>query len=152
MPVMGQPLAAVSPDSLFRTQCAVVDALWHYTTTPVAKPYYVRGCIPDLDEPWVIVALWTGPGAREKKNLFLSIPLVSDGVPLSATHVTLGLLRLGRGTHMFGFTGHRFDGKRVLNGSALVKGVAAGPPTGESGERQGPRGFYFERPGRLTKY
>ncbi|MFF1712304.1 hypothetical protein [Streptomyces sp. NPDC058268] len=53
---------------------------------------------------------------------------------------------------MFGFTGHRFDGKRVLDGSALVKGVAAAPPPGESGERQEPRGFYFERPGRLTKY
>ncbi|WP_371526413.1 hypothetical protein OG302_09780 [Streptomyces sp. NBC_01283] len=67
------------------------------------------------------VALWTGPAAREKRNLFLSIPLVSDG-------------------------------KRVLDGSAPVKGVAAAPPPGESGERQGPRGFYFERPGRLTKY
>jgi hypothetical protein len=149
---MGQSLAAVSPDVLFRTQCAVTDALWDYTTTPVAKPYYVRGCIPDLDEPRVTVALWTGPAAREKNNLFLSIPLVSDGVPLSARHVTLGLLRLGRGTHMFGFTGHRFDGKRVLDGTALVKGVAATPAPGESGEQQGPRGFYFERPGRLTKY
>ncbi|GAA1913387.1 hypothetical protein GCM10009837_42630 [Streptomyces durmitorensis] len=61
----------------------------------------------------------------------------------------MGLLRLGRGTHLFGFAGHRFDGKCVLDGSALVKGVAATPPPGESGARQGPRGFYFERPGRL---
>lgn len=149
---MGQRLAAVSPDALSRTQCAVAAALWHYTTTPVAKPYYVRGCIPDLDEPRVTVALWTGPAAREKKNLFLSIPLESGGLPLSAAQVTLGLLRLGRGTHMFGFTGNRFDGKRVLNGSALVEGVAAASPPVESGERQGPRGFYFERPGQLKKY
>jgi hypothetical protein len=149
---MGQQLVAVSSDVLSRMQCAVADVLWHYTTTPVAKPYYVRGCIPDLDEPRVTVALWTGPAAREKKNLFLSIPLVSDGVPLSATQVALGLLRLGRGTHMFGFTGQRFDGKRVLNGSALVKGVAAASPPGQSGEREGLRGFYFERPGQLKKY
>ncbi|MFG2501707.1 hypothetical protein ACGFSB_26290 [Streptomyces sp. NPDC048441] len=149
---MGQQLAAISPDALSRTQCAVAAALWHYTTTPVAKPYYVRGCIPDLNGPRVTVALWTGPAAREKKNLFLSIPLVSEGSPLSATQVTLGLLRLGRGTHMFGFTGHRFDGKRVLNGSALVEGVAAVSPPGESGGRPEVRGFYFERPGQLKKY
>ncbi|GGV71345.1 hypothetical protein GCM10010277_83140 [Streptomyces longisporoflavus] len=135
---MGQPRAAVSPDVLVRMQCAVADALWHYTATPVAKPYYVRGCIPDPKGPRVTVALWTGPAADEKRNLFLSIPLVFDGVPFSATHVTPGLLRLGRGPHMFGFTGHLFDGKRVLDGSALVRGVAAAPPPGESDERHGP--------------
>ncbi|MFH8491921.1 hypothetical protein [Streptomyces longisporoflavus] len=149
---MGQPSVAVSPDVLLHTQCAVADALWHYTTTPVAKPYYVRGCIPDPHEPRVTVALWTGPAAREKKNLLLSIPLVSDGVLLPTTHVALGLLRLGRGTHMFGFTGRLFDGKRVLDGSALVRGIAAAPPSQDSDGRRGRRGFYFEKPGRLTTY
>ncbi|WP_282694307.1 hypothetical protein [Streptomyces sp. CC208A] len=150
---MGQ-LASDLPDCLPRLQRAVAAALWHYTTAPVAKPYYVRGCIPDLDEARVTVALWTGPTAREKKNLFLSVPLVSGGLPISATEVTLGLLRLGKGTHLFGFTGRRFDGKRVLDGSALVEGGSAPSPSlpEETGEQQGPRGFYFERPGRLKKY
>ncbi|WP_353941060.1 hypothetical protein ABII15_05030 [Streptomyces sp. HUAS MG91] len=118
----------------------------------MAKPYYVRGCIPDQDEPSVTVALWTGPEAREKRNLFLSIPLVSGGVPLSATQVMVGLLRLGRGTHMFGFTGRRFDGKRVLDGSSLVEDVRAASPLKETREPQMPRGFYFERPGQVRKY
>ncbi len=148
---MGQ-LAATPPDVLARTQRALAAALWHYTATPVAKPYYVRGCIPDLNEPRVTVALWTGPAAREKRNLFLSLPLVSGGVPVSATHVTLGLLGLSRGTHMFGFTGRWFDGKRVLNGSSLLEGVAASWPPVEDGEQLGPRGFYFERPGQLKQY
>ncbi|MEU6676432.1 hypothetical protein [Streptomyces sp. NPDC046853] len=43
---MSQSPVAVSTDVLLRTQCAVGDALWHYTTAPVAKPYDVRG-IPD---------------------------------------------------------------------------------------------------------
>ncbi|MGY0489415.1 hypothetical protein [Streptomyces sp. WG-D5] len=98
------------------------------------------------------VALWTGPAAREKKNLFLSIPLASGGTLLSATQITLGLQRLGRGTHLFGFTGHRFDGKRVLNGCSLVEEVAAAPSPEESSEAQGPRGFYFERPGQMKTY
>ncbi|MER5259833.1 hypothetical protein [Streptomyces sp. NPDC002855] len=149
---MGQPLAAVSPDELLRLQSAVADALWHYTTTPIAKPYYVRGCIPDPDEPRVTVALWTGPAAREKKTLVLSIPLMSDDVPLTATHVTLALFRLGRGTHMFGFTGHLFYGERILNGSTLTKEVTGASPPAKTSKRQGPRGFYFERPGQLTTY
>jgi hypothetical protein len=149
---MGQ-LAAVPPEGLAHTQRALAAALWHYTATPVAKPYYVRGCIPDLNEPRVTVALWTGPLAREKRNLFLSLSLVSDGVPVSATQVTLGLLRLGRGTHMFGFSGRLFDGKRVLNGNALLEGVAASrlPVKGDE-QQHGPRGFYFERPGQLKQY
>ncbi|MEW2395106.1 hypothetical protein [Streptomyces sp. NPDC046862] len=148
---MGQ-LAAIPPDVLARTHRALAAALWHYTTTPVAKPYYVRGSIPDLNEPRVTVGLWTGPAAREKRNLFLSLPLVSGGVPVSATQVTLGLLGLGRGTHMFGFTGRWFDGKRILNGSTLLEGVAASWPPVEGDEQHGPRGFYFERPGQLTQY
>ncbi|MFI8933503.1 hypothetical protein ACIG3E_38285 [Streptomyces sp. NPDC053474] len=74
------------------------------------------------------VALWSGPAAREKRNLYLSFPLVSGGVPVAATQVTLGLLRLGRGVHLFGSTGHRFDGKRVLDGSALLDDVVAPSP------------------------
>ncbi|MFJ2907529.1 hypothetical protein [Streptomyces sp. NPDC087212] len=155
-----QPVA-VPPDVLSRTQCALAAALWHYASAPLTQRLFVRGCIPDLDEPRVTVALWTGPAAREKVNLFLHIPLVSDGVLLSAAQVTAGLLRLGRGPYIFGVTRRRFDGKPVLNGSVLVEGVAALPSPGESGERQGlgepgeprgPRGFYFERPGQLKEY
>ncbi|MFE6720069.1 hypothetical protein ACFVDU_21125 [Streptomyces albidoflavus] len=149
---MGQQLTAVTSDVLSRTQCAVAAALWHYTATPIAKPYYVRGCIPDLDDPRLTVALWAGPAAREKMNLFLSIPLASGGTLLSATQITLGLLRLGRGTHMFGFTGRRFDGKRVFDGSSLVEGVTVASPPEESDEPQRPRGFYFERPGQMKTY
>ncbi|MEU2248825.1 hypothetical protein [Streptomyces sp. NPDC019224] len=139
-------------DALPRLQRAVAAALWHYTTAPIAKPYYVRGCIPDPDEPRVTVALWTGPAAREKQNLFLSIPLVSGDTPLSAAQITSGLLRLGRGTHIFGFSGHWFDGKPVLNGSSLIEGVARTSWPEDSGAPKGPRGFYFERPGQLKEY
>ncbi|MEW2529415.1 hypothetical protein [Streptomyces sp. NPDC047071] len=147
---MGQ--LAIPPEVLNRTQRALAATLWHYTTTPVAKPYYVRGCIPDLEEPRVTVALWAGPSAREKRNLYLSFPLVSGGVPVSATQVTLGLLRLGRGVHLFGSTGQWFDGKRVLNGSTLLDDVVAPSLPAENDEQYGVRGFYYERPGQLRQY
>lgn len=150
MPLLGQ--LTCSPQCLSRAQGAVAAALWHYTATPVAKPYYVRGSIPDPDKAVVTVALWTGPAAREKRNLFLYVPLVSDGLPVPAAQVVAGLMRLGRGTHLFGFTGHRFDGKRVLNGSELVEGQGVPCLCGGAGEVEGPRGFYFERPGELKHY
>lgn len=128
-------------------------ALWHYTATPVAKPYYVRGCIPDQDRAAVTVALWTGPAAREKQNLFLFVPLVSGGLPVAAVQVVVGLMRLGRGTHLFGSAGRRFDGRAVLNGSGLVAGQDLPCLCGGTGrEREGPRGFYFERVGELKHY
>lgn len=136
-----------------RAQSAVAAALWHYTETPVAKPYYVRGCVPDPDEPAVTVALWTGPAAREKMNLFLLVPLVSEGLPVPPEQVVVGLIRLGRGTHLFGSAGRRFDGKPVLSGRNLVRG--GGRPClcgGTAAEDEGrPEGFYFERPGELRR-
>lgn len=98
------------------------------------------------------VALWTGPAAREKSNLFLYVPLVSGGLPVPATRIVGGLMRLGRGTHLFGFTGRRIDGKPVMNGSGLVEGRPTPCLCGGTGEQQGPRGFYFERPGELKRY
>ncbi|MGD6749047.1 hypothetical protein [Streptomyces sp. BH105] len=151
MPVTGQH-AAVPADALDRLQRVVAAELWHYTTAPVAKRYYVRGCIPDLDEATVTVGLWAGPSAREKTNLFLSVPLVADGRPPAATQVVVGLLGLGRGTHLFGFTGRRFDGKRVFDGSRLVVRGPTRPLPAETAGRQGPRGFYFQRPGQLKRY
>ncbi|MEU3398068.1 hypothetical protein [Streptomyces filamentosus] len=151
MSVTGRP-ETVPPDEPARTQRALAAALWHYSTTPVVKPYHVRGCVPDPAEPRVTVALWTGPAAREKMNFFLSFPLVADGVPVSATRIVVALLRLGRGTHVFGFTGHRFDGKRLLDGGVLLEGVRPYASPGGDGEEQGPRGFYFERPGQLRRY
>ncbi|MCP9211404.1 hypothetical protein [Streptomyces cucumeris] len=116
----------------------------------MARPYYVRGSSPAPDdEAAVTVALWTGPAAREKKNLFLHVPLLSGGLPVPAVQVVAGLMRLGRGTHLFGFTGRHFDGKSVLNGSGLVEGREAPCLCGGVGEQEGPRGFYCERPGRL---
>ncbi|MGX2996226.1 hypothetical protein JNUCC64_18425 [Streptomyces sp. JNUCC 64] len=157
MPATDRQPTTVPPDALLRTQRALAAALWHYTTAQIAKPYYVRGCVPDPKEPEprVIVALWTGPTARDKTNVFFSVPLVSDGVLLSAAQIVTGLMRLGKGTHIFGSTGHRFDGKRVLNGDSLVEGVTAVTSPAESHEPQvpqGPRGFYFERPGQLREY
>ncbi|MEU8540864.1 hypothetical protein AB0C52_12905 [Streptomyces sp. NPDC048717] len=134
---------------LTAAQRAVAEALWHYTVTPIATPYYVRGCIPDLSEARVTVALWTGPAAREKRNLLLSIPLLRDGMPVSATQVVIGLMKLGRGVHMFGSTGRRFDGKRILDGSVLIDSGSEQPL---DGAREGPRGFYFDRPGHLKRY
>lgn len=150
MPLVGE--LTCSPQCLARAQRAVAAALWHYTDTPVAKPYYVRGCIPDLDKAEVTVALWTGPAAREKRNLFLLIPLVADSLSVPAAQVVVGLTRLGRGTHLFGSTGRRYDGKRVLNGRGLVEGQGAPCLCGGTGELEGPRGFYFERPGELKHY
>ncbi|MBL1100595.1 hypothetical protein JK363_28815 [Streptomyces sp. 205] len=151
MPVLDQQLTC-SPTCLSRAQCGVAAALWHYTATPVAKPYYVRGCIPAPDEAAVTVALWAGPAAREKKNLFLYVPLVSGGLPVPAAQVVAGLMRLGRGTHLFGFSGRHFDGKPVLNGSELVEGRGAPCLCGGASEQEGPRGFCFERPGELRHY
>jgi hypothetical protein len=146
------PVLTCSPLCLSRAQRAVAAALRHYTAAPVARPYSVRGCIPDQDEPAVTVALWTGPAAREKWNLFLSVPLVSGGLPVPAVRVVAGIMRLGRGTHLFGSAGRRFDGKRVLNGSVLVEGRDAPCLCGGIGEQEGPRGFYFKRPGEPTYY
>ncbi|MEU3314911.1 hypothetical protein ABZ743_19875 [Streptomyces sp. NPDC006662] len=99
----------------------------------------------------MIVALWTGPSAREKRNLFLLVPLVSGGLPVPPLRVVTGLMRLGRGTHLFGSVGRRFDGKPLLDGSALVEDgrscLCDGAP-----EPEGPRGFYFERPGQPRRY
>ncbi|WP_245606277.1 hypothetical protein [Streptomyces himastatinicus] len=153
MPVPGdQPIC--SPLCVSRAQRAVAAALWHYTAAPLAKPYYVRGCVPDEDgdEAAVTVALWTGPAAREKRNLFFYVPLVSGGLPVPAVRVVAGLMRLSRGTYLFGVTGRRFDGKRVLNGSGLVVGRDAPCLCGGIGEREGPRGFYYERPGEPQRY
>ncbi|MEU8681713.1 hypothetical protein [Streptomyces sp. NPDC048611] len=151
MAVPNQPVTC-SPECLSRAQRAVATALWHYTTTPVAKPYRVRGCVPDLDGAAVTVALWTGPAAREKWNLFLSLPFVSGGLPVPAAGITAGIMRLARGTHIFGWTGRHFDGRRVLNGSALVEGRPAPCLCGNTGGTDGPRGFYFARPGELKQY
>ncbi|RNG19010.1 hypothetical protein [Streptomyces botrytidirepellens] len=151
MPVPGDP-PICSPLCVSRAQRAVAAALWHYTAAPVAKPYSVRGCVPDGDEAAVTVALWTGPAAREKRNLFFYVPLVSGGLPVPAVGVVAGLMRLGRGTHVFGSGGRRFDGKRVLNGSGLVEGRDAPCLCGGTGEQEGPRGFYFERPGEPQRY
>ncbi|MFI0777020.1 hypothetical protein [Streptomyces sp. NPDC021212] len=144
-----------SPLCLSRAQRAVAAALWHYTAAPVARPYYVRGCAPgeDPDEAAVTVALWTGPAAREKRNLFFFVPLVSGGLPVPAVRVVAGIMRLGRGTHLFGSMGRRrFDGKHLLNGSALVEGRGAPCLCAGTGEPEGPRGFYFVRPGQPTYY
>ncbi|WP_431772484.1 hypothetical protein [Streptomyces cucumeris] len=149
MPVQEQQRTC-SPTCLSRAQRGVAAALWHYTAAPVARPYFVRGSIPASDdEAAVTVALWTGPAAREKKNLFLHVPLMSGGLPVPAVQVVAGLMRLGRGTHLFGFTGRHFDGKPVLNGSGLVEGREALCLCGGGIEQQGPRGFYCQRPGRL---
>jgi hypothetical protein len=150
VPLLGQ--LTCSPPCLAQAQRAVAAALWHYTDTPVAGPYYVRGCIPDADKAEVTVALWTGPAAREKRNLFLLVPLVADGLPVPAARVVAGMTRLGRGTHLFGSTGRRHDGKRVLNGRDLVEGQGTPCLCGGTGEGEGPRGFYFERPGELKHY
>lgn len=65
----------------------------------------------------------------------------------------MGLLRLGRrGTRLFGFSGQRLDGKRVFDGSALIEPSPVPSLPGKADERQGPRGFSFERPGQLKKY
>ncbi|MET9297119.1 hypothetical protein [Streptomyces sp. NPDC003077] len=134
-----------------QAQSAVAAALWHYTDAPVAKPYYVRGCLPEADDAAVTVALWTGPTAREKRNLFLIVPLVSGGLPVPAQRVVTGLMRLSRGTHIFGFSGRRLDGKPVMNGGGLVRG--GGQPCLCGGAApSGPTGFYFERPGALRRY
>ncbi|MFD7504816.1 hypothetical protein [Streptomyces sp. NPDC059850] len=152
-----QPIC--SPPCLSRAQRAVAAVLWHYTAAPVARPYYVRGCVPEEDEPAVTVALWTGPRARDKLNLFLYVPLVSDGLSVPAARVVAGLMGLGRGTHIFGFSGRRFDGKRVLSGRHLVQGqdgvpclCGGGDRDRGVGEQQGARGFYFARPGELKRY
>ncbi|MEU8543009.1 hypothetical protein AB0C52_23990 [Streptomyces sp. NPDC048717] len=131
-------------------QQAVAKALWHYTAAPIAKPYYVRGCIPDPTEARVTVALWTGPAARVKRNLFLHIPLVHDEMPVSATQVTIALMRLGRGAHLLGSTGRWFDGNRVFDGSSLIASGSSRPVPDEIYE--GSWGFYFERPGQLTRF
>ncbi|GFE13598.1 hypothetical protein Sgleb_16450 [Streptomyces glebosus] len=149
--VQGQPVIC-SSSCLSRAQRAVAAALRHYTDAPLAQPYYVRGCIPDREEAAVIVALWTGPAAREKRNLFLLVRLVAGGLPVPAAGVIAGMMRLGRGTHIFGFAGRRFDGKPVINGSKLVEGRPAPCLCGGTGEPEGPRGFYFERPGQLRQY
>lgn len=150
MPVMGQ--LTCSEGCLSRAQSAVAAALWQYTDTPIARPYYVRGCVPEPDDPAVIVALWTGPGARDKRNLFLLVPLVSGGLPVPPRHVVTGLMRLGRGTHLFGSVGRRFDGKPLLDGSALVEGEGRACLCDDAAEPHGPRGFYFERPGKPKRY
>ncbi|WP_245692733.1 hypothetical protein [Streptomyces katrae] len=100
----------------------------------------------------MIVALWTGPSAREKSNLFLLVPLVSGGLAVPPWGVVAGLMRLGRGTHLFGSVGRRFDGKPVLDGSALVEGGGRSCPCDGSPEPEGPLGFYFERPGEPRHY
>lgn len=151
MAVPGPP-SACSPQCVPRAQRAVAAGLRHYVSAPIARPYFVRGCIPDGDpgEPAVIVALWTGPAARDKYNLFFLIPLVSDGLVVSAVQVTMGLMRLGRGTHLFGSAGRRFDGKPVFNGSGLVAGQPSACVCMGGGSPQGPLGFYHEKPGQLT--
>ncbi|MFD5416924.1 hypothetical protein ACFWJT_02640 [Streptomyces sp. NPDC127069] len=150
MSVMGQ--LTCSEGCLARAQRAVSAALWHYTDTPVARPYYVRGCVPEPQDAAVIVALWTGPSAREKRNLFLRVPLVSGGLPVPPWRVVAGLMRLGRGTHLFGSVGRRFDGKPVLDGSALVEGGGRSCLCDGSPEPEGPLGFYLERPGEPRHY
>ncbi|MFE1172508.1 hypothetical protein [Streptomyces sp. NPDC058773] len=141
-----------SPECPWRAQRALVAALWHYTTAPISGHFWVRGCIPDLDGAAVTVALWAGPAAREKRNLFFSVPFVSGELPVAATQVVTGLMRLSRGTHIFGTTGRRFDGKPVLNGSRLVEGRPAACLCAKAGEPEGPRAFYFERPGQLKQF
>lgn len=148
--VQGQPVIC-SPSCLSRAQRAVAAALRHYTDAPLAKPYYVRGCIPDQEEAAVIVALWTGPAAREKQNLFLLVRLVAGGLPVSAAGVTTGMMRLGRGTHIFGSAGRRVDGKPVVNGSKLVEGGPRRAFAGVPVSRRG-RGASTERPGQLRQY
>ncbi|MFD7628697.1 hypothetical protein ACFV7Q_22130 [Streptomyces sp. NPDC059851] len=152
MPVTGR--LTCSAGCLSRAQSAVAAALWQYTDAPIARPYYVRGCVPEPDDAAVIVALWTGPRAREKWNLFLLVPLVSGGLPVPPRYVVAGLMQLGRGTHVFGSSGRRYDGKPLLGGSALVEGRGEGRPCSCDGaaEPRGPRGFYFERPGEPKHY
>jgi len=147
---MGQ--LTCSPECVARAQQGVAAALRHYTTAPVARPYYVRGVIPQPGEAAVIVALWTGPSARVKQNLYLLIPLISHDLPVPAVRVAMGLIRLRRGVHLFGFTGRHFDGKRVLNGSDLVEGQEAACLCGQVRAAEGPQGFYFERPGKMRTY
>ncbi|WP_432144062.1 hypothetical protein [Streptomyces sp. bgisy084] len=146
------PPVTCSSSCLSRAQRTVAAALRHYTDAPLTKAYYVRGCVPERDEAAVIVALWAGPAAREKLNLFFLVRLVAGGLPVPAAQVTAGMLRLGRGTHIFGFAGRRFDGKPVVNGSKLVEGRPAPCLCGGTGEPEGPRGFYFARPGELREY
>ncbi|MCX5199221.1 hypothetical protein OOK31_35975 [Streptomyces sp. NBC_00249] len=150
MPDVGQ--LTCSGACLARTQSAVASALRHYTDTPIAKPYYIRGCIPEPDGAGVIVALWTGPTAREKWNLFLLVPLVSDGLAVPAQQVVACLMRLSRGTHLFGSVGRRFDGKPLLDGSRLVEGEGRPCECSAAPESRAPHGFYFERPGELKQY
>ncbi|MFD8637851.1 hypothetical protein, partial [Streptomyces sp. NPDC059656] len=119
MPVMG---LTCTEGCLSRAQSAGAAALWRYTGTPIARPYCVRGCIPERDDAAVIVALWAGPNAREKRNLFLILPLVSGGLPVPPRSVVAGLMRLGHGTRLFGSVGRRFDGKPLLDGGGLVEG------------------------------
>jgi hypothetical protein len=138
------------PDCVSRAQNAVASALWHYTITVLARPYYVRGCIPDAGEPSVTVALWTGPAARAKRNLLLYIPLIRHGLAVPTPRVVSGLVSLQRGNHFFGFTGRRFDGKRIMNGSHLVEGLPGTCLCGHVAEPER-SGFYFERPGRLRQ-
>jgi hypothetical protein len=97
-------------------------ALWHYTDTPIARPYHVRGYVPEPDDAAMSIALWSGPSARDQRNLSLLVPLVSGGLPVPSRHVVAGLMRLGRGTHLFVSVGRRFDGRFLLEGSGLVQG------------------------------
>lgn len=149
MPVMGQ--LTCTEGCLSRAQSAVAAALRHYTGTPIARPYHVRGCIPERDAA-VIVVLWTGPDAREKRNLCLLVPLVSGGLPVAPRQVVAGLMRLARGTHLFGSVGRRFDGKPLLDGSGLVEGEGQPCLCDGAAEPLGPRGFYFEHPGEQNLY
>ncbi len=145
MPDGGPGAPLCSEACLHRAQTAVAAALRPCTDVPIARPYHVRGCIPGPDAA-VTVALWTGPRAREKRNLYLLIPLVSDGRPVPPLRVVTELLRLGRGTHIFGSTGRRCDGRPVLDGSALVEGADQPCLCGGGTEARGPRGFCFRRP------
>lgn len=148
MPLLGE--LTCGPDCLGRAQRATASVLWPYTTTVLARPYYVRGCIPDADEPSVTVALWTGPNARQKRNLFLSIPLVRHGLAVPPHRVVSGLVTLQRGSHLFGYTGRRFDGKRIMNGSALVEGEP-NRCLCEGSHTRTCAGFYFDRPGQVRQ-
>ncbi|MGT2532428.1 hypothetical protein ACU4GG_39200 [Streptomyces nojiriensis] len=150
MPVMGR--LTCTEGCLSRAQSAVAAALWRYTGTPIARPYCVRGCIPERDDAAVIVALWAGPNAREKRNLFLILPLVSGGLPVPPRSVVAGLMRLGHGTRLFGSVGRRFDGKPLLDGGGLVEGEGQPCLCDGAAEPPGPRGFYFERPGDPTRH
>ncbi|MFD6417167.1 hypothetical protein [Streptomyces sp. NPDC060194] len=145
---------AVPPDDLPARQCAVAAALWRYTDAPLFKGTYVRGCVPDLEEPRVTVVLWGGPGARAGFNLFLSLPLNIGGSPVSPGQVVAGLGRLARATHLFPMSPHRFAGRVLIEArSLLVDLPAPPPPTGAATVRpEAPRGFYFVRPGQLRTY